>query len=77
MSTVGATGVGRFGALFHREFTRNPRCASQPATGADSPADADAAPQPALLPDFCSLPMALGVVLYGELLAFLLTLASQ
>jgi two-component system sensor histidine kinase AlgZ len=42
-----------------------------------SPADADdKAPQPALLPDFCSLPMALGVVLYGELLAILLALAS-
>jgi two-component system sensor histidine kinase AlgZ len=31
---------------------------------------------PSLLPDFCSLPMAFGVVLYGELLAMLLTLAS-
>jgi hypothetical protein len=41
-----------------------------------SPADAGAAPQRGLLPDFCSLPMALGVVLYGELLAILLTLAS-
>jgi two-component system sensor histidine kinase AlgZ len=29
-----------------------------------------------LLPDFCSLPMTLGVVLYGELLAILLSLAS-
>jgi two-component system sensor histidine kinase AlgZ len=29
-----------------------------------------------LLPDFCSLPMTLGVVLYGELLAILLALSS-
>jgi len=29
-----------------------------------------------LLPDFCSLPLTLGVVLYGELLAILLALAS-
>jgi two-component system sensor histidine kinase AlgZ len=29
------------------------------------------------LPDFCGLPMALGVVLYGELFAFLITLASS
>ncbi|MBB1125616.1 sensor histidine kinase [Thiospirillum jenense] len=29
-----------------------------------------------LLPDFCSVPMVLGVVVYGELLAILLTLAS-
>lgn len=29
-----------------------------------------------LLPDFCSLPMVLAVVVYGELLAILLTLAS-
>lgn len=29
-----------------------------------------------LLPDFCSLPLTMGVVLYGELLAILLTLAS-
>jgi len=36
-----------------------------------------AVPAPALLPDFCSLPMALGVVLYGELLAILLALASS
>jgi two-component system sensor histidine kinase AlgZ len=49
----------------------------QPRQVQTSPADAGAAPQPALLPDFCSLPMALGVVLYGELLAFLLALASS
>ncbi|MGD8275755.1 MAG: histidine kinase [Thiohalocapsa sp.] len=29
------------------------------------------------MPDFCSLPMAVGVVLYGELLAILLALASS
>ncbi|NBC12247.1 MAG: sensor histidine kinase [Gammaproteobacteria bacterium] len=38
---------------------------------------APAAHAPALLPDFCSLPMTLGVVLYGELLAMLLALASS
>jgi two-component system sensor histidine kinase AlgZ len=38
--------------------------------------DADKAVRPSLLPDFCSLPMALGVVLYGELLAILMALAE-
>jgi two-component system sensor histidine kinase AlgZ len=40
-------------------------------------ADAATVPAPGLLPDFCSVPMALGVVLYGELLAVLLALASS
>lgn len=50
---------------------------------ADHAAGAQASPNgarhragPDLLPDFCSLPMTLGVVLSGELLAILLVLAS-
>jgi two-component system sensor histidine kinase AlgZ len=39
-------------------------------------ADAAASRPPFLLPDFCSVTMALGVVLYGELLAVLLALAG-
>ncbi len=50
----------------------SPRAQRDPSSDA-----APAAQPPALLPDFCSLPMALGVVLYGELLAILLTLASS
>jgi two-component system sensor histidine kinase AlgZ len=36
----------------------------------------DAAERAELLPDFCSVPMALGLMLYGELLAVLLVVAS-
>ncbi|ESQ16983.1 MAG TPA: sensor histidine kinase [Chromatiaceae bacterium] len=41
-----------------------------------SPSPRDEDNLPSLLPDFCSLPMALGLVLYGELLAILFTLVS-
>lgn len=50
---------------------------SHPAPLAPTSADAgDRARAHGLLPDFCSLPMTLGVVLTGALLAILLTLAS-
>lgn len=50
---------------------------SDPAASAPAAQDAgERAQAQGLLPDFCSLPMTLGVVLYGELLAILLALAS-
>jgi two-component system sensor histidine kinase AlgZ len=40
-------------------------------------ADAERERPPSLLPNFCSIPMGLGIVLYGELLAILLALAGS